>query len=200
MQYLHPDVWSEISKYLSGEDLGILCSSNRGICRYILNRTTCLSYTRPVTRLFQSFPNLNTLRSNSEHGINLSLLPNTLTVLSLPEDNKVTENDLCNLPPSLTYLLLGWNNNITDAGISRLPPYLTFLNLEFGKKNNGCGNLSPSSFLNLFELGVEYSYNGWGNLSRSWFLNIFEIIFIYIYAKDNWWTCSHLLRRINQLS
>ena len=134
MQYLHPDVWSEISKYLSGEDLGILCSSNRGICRYILNRTTCLSYTGPVTPLFQSFPNLNTLRSNSEHGINLSLLPNTLTVLSLPKDKMLTDGDLCNLPPYLTSLNLRDNGNITDAGISRLPPYLTFLNLEFGKK------------------------------------------------------------------
>ena len=130
MQYLHPDVWSEISKYLSGEDLGILCSFNRGICRYILNHTTCLSYTGPVTPLFQSFPNLNTLRSNSEHGINLSLLPNTLTVLSLPKDKMLTDDDLCNLPASLISLNLQCNTQITDEGVRDLPRSLTSLYLN----------------------------------------------------------------------
>ena len=130
MQYLHPEVWSQVSNYLSGEYIGILCSSNRGICRYILNRTTCLSYTRPVTRLFQAFPNLDTLIcSNPEHGVNLSLLPNTLTVLSLPEDEMLTDNDLCNLPLSLISLNLQSQNKITDAGLPYLPHNLTYLHL-----------------------------------------------------------------------
>ena len=129
MQYLHPDVWSGVSTYLRAEDIGILCSSNHRICRHILNRTTRLFYTGPVTPLFQSFPNLNTLRSNSEHGINLSLLPNTLTVLSLPEDEMLTDNDLCNLPLSLISLNLQSQNKITDAGLPYLPHNLTYLHL-----------------------------------------------------------------------
>ena len=155
MQYLHPDVWSEISKYLSGEDLGILCSSNRGICRYILNRTTCLSYTGPVTPLYQCFPNLNTLRSNSEHGINLSLLPNTLTVLSLPKDKMLTDDDLCNLPASLISLNLQCNTQITDVdvGVRRLPRSLTYLNLSCNYNITDAGLRDLPRSLTYLDLG-----------------------------------------------
>ena len=153
MQYLHPDVWSGVSTYLRAEDIGILCSSNRGICRYILNRTTCLSYTRPVTRLFQSFPNLNTLRSNSEHGINLSLLPNTLTVLSLPEDEMLTDDDLCNLPASLISLNLQCNTQITDVGVRRLPRSLTYLNLSYNYNITDAGLRDLPRSLTYLNLG-----------------------------------------------
>ena len=131
MQYLHSDVWSEVSDYLRAEDIGVICSSSRRVCRHILNRTICLSYTGPVTRLLQGFPNLNTLTClTSEHGVDVSLLPNNLTVLSLPQDNMLTDDDLCNLPASLTSLDLENNNKITDAGIPRLPRALTYLSLE----------------------------------------------------------------------
>jgi hypothetical protein len=139
MQYLHPEVWSQVSNYLSAEDLGILCSSNRSICRHILNGTTRLFYTGPVTRLFQAFPNLNTLIClHLRHGVNVLLLPNTLTVLSLPQDKMLTDGDLCNLPPYLTSLNLQDNSNITDDGVSH-PRSLTYLNLRSNEQITDAG-------------------------------------------------------------
>ena len=61
----------------------------------------------------------------------MAQLPKKLTQLELPHNELITDIGISHLPRELTYLDLLWNKMITDIGISHLPRGLTYLDLSW---------------------------------------------------------------------
>jgi len=79
----------------------------------------------------------------------INLFPQSLTVLDLGFDQKLTNNAIKNLPRNLTQLKL-CHAAIGNAGLSYLPPYLTHLTLKHSNKVTDLGlKYLPSTLTHL---------------------------------------------------